>query len=219
MTCDTPSNECVLRARSTHTLSYFDSFSCKQYSARPRLRLSAADARSMYITSTCTVSESQVTHTALTDTRSTLRPPPGPPNATDRSRARIGSSPRPPLRTSPTAPAGARGVGPLEGQDRSQTRRPSRKRATQRAKEEAVNEAHRVEHGSVRMRERLGQWPGAGSTRNGRRKRATLGATHLLLAIKDRCHARGGAPRAPTAKMAKPSLTPATTPVSMRKVK
>ena len=129
------------------------------------------------------------------------------------------SSPRPPLRTSPTAPAGARGVGPLEGQDRSQTRRPSRKRATQRAKEEAVNEAHRVEHGSVRMRERLGQWPGAGSTRNGRRKRATLGATHLLLAIKDRCHARGGAPRAPTAKMAKPSLTPATTPVSMRKVK
>ena len=56
----------------------------------------------------------------------------------------------------------------------------------ERIKEEAADVRHRVDHGSVRVREGFRQWPGAGSTRNGRRKRVAHAAAHLPLDVDDR---------------------------------
>ena len=69
------------------------------------------------------------------------------------------------------------------------------------------------------MCEGLGQWPGAGSTRNGIRKRTALAATHLPLDVDSRYHRRVEVLRAPTARMAKSSPPHAKMPVSKMEVK
>jgi len=88
-----------------------------------------------------------------------------------------------------------------------------------RAKEDAVNEAHTVEHGNLRMHEGLGQRPGAGSARDGRRKRAALAATHLLLDVDDGAMRVDALLESARARMAKPMMSRAKLPVSMMVVK